>query len=186
METHYYEAYNRPNIRLVDLLETPIDKIKDDGLQTSKEEFKLDTIVYATGFSASKNSAPVQLRFALTQFTVTGAFDAIDFRGVDGVKLLDQWQHGPKTYLGLTVQGFPNMFMSIGPHQAYGNIPRSIEYAVGWISECIEFLRDHNIRYIEAKEKGVGYSYSCHILSSTDPYRYSNGPLTSTSLERAC
>lgn len=45
--------------------------------------------------------------------------------------------------------------MSIGPHQAYGNIPRSIEYAVGWIADCIEYLTDHNITYIEAKEEGV-------------------------------
>lgn len=54
-----------------------------------------------------------------------------------------------------TVQHFPNMFMSIGPHQAYGNIPRSIEYAVGWIADCIEYLRSQNMTYIEAQEKGV-------------------------------
>lgn len=54
METSYYEAYNRPNVRLVDLFETPIERIKEDGLKTSKEEFELDMIVYATGFSASK------------------------------------------------------------------------------------------------------------------------------------
>lgn len=87
--------------------------------------------------------------------TVTGAFDAIDFRGVDDTRLLDKWENGPKTYLGLTVQDFPNMFMSIGPHQAYGNIPRSIEYAVGWISECIEYCVNNGIKSIEAKPEGV-------------------------------
>lgn len=54
METSYYEAYNQPNVRLVDLLETPIESIKEDGLRTSQEDFKLDIIIYATGFSASK------------------------------------------------------------------------------------------------------------------------------------
>ncbi|KAF2709142.1 FAD/NAD(P)-binding domain-containing protein [Pleomassaria siparia CBS 279.74] len=138
METSYYEAYNRPNVRLVDLLETPIERIEENGVKTSKEDFKLDIIIYATGFSA-----------------ITGAFDAIDFRGVDDLPLRDLWQDGPKTYLGITAQHFPNMFMSIGPHQAYGNIPRSIEYAVGWISECIEYLESKEITFIEAKEKGV-------------------------------
>lgn len=88
---------------------------------------------------------------------VTGAFDAIDFRGVDNVRLLDIWAEGPRTFLGLTVQHFPNMFMSIGPHQAYGNIPQSIEYAVGWISDCIEYLHKNDITYIEAKDKGVRF-----------------------------
>lgn len=86
---------------------------------------------------------------------VTGAFDAIDFRGVDDMRLVDKWENGPKTYLGLTVQHFPNMFMSIGPHQAYGNIPRSIEYAVGWISECIEHCVNNDIKYIEPKAECV-------------------------------
>jgi cation diffusion facilitator CzcD-associated flavoprotein CzcO len=87
---------------------------------------------------------------------VTGAFDAIDFRGIDNHRLYDEWKDGPKTFLGLTVKHFPNMFMSMGPHQAYGNIPRSIEFAVGWIAECIEYCRDHDITFIEATDKGVG------------------------------
>jgi cation diffusion facilitator CzcD-associated flavoprotein CzcO len=94
METFYYEAYNRPNVRLIDLNNSPIEKITEKGLKTTKEDFEFDMLIYATGFDA-----------------VTGAFDAIDFEGVDGVKLLDRWSEGPKTYLGMTVQGFPNMFM---------------------------------------------------------------------------
>lgn len=94
-------------------------------------------------------------KFFLTLLIVTGAFDAIDFRGIDDTRLLDKWSDGPKTYLGLTVERFPNMFMSIGPHQALGNIPRSIEYAVGWISDCIEYLEKHGITYIAATAKGV-------------------------------
>lgn len=89
--------------------------------------------------------------------TVTGAFDAIDFRGIDNHSLLDEWKEGPRTFLGITVEHFPNMFMSMGPHQAYGNIPRSIEFAVGWIAETIEYCRDHNISYIEATDASVRY-----------------------------
>ncbi|KAK5111043.1 hypothetical protein LTR62_005418 [Meristemomyces frigidus] len=138
METHYYEAYNQPNVRLVDLLETPLERITADGLATTTEEMQFDIIIYATGFAA-----------------ITGAFDAIDFRGTNGQSLKDEWKAGPRTYLGLTVQHFPNMFMSMGPHQAYGNIPRSIEYAVGWIAESIEYCEKHKITYFEADQEGV-------------------------------
>ncbi|KAK5331697.1 hypothetical protein LTR93_000702 [Exophiala xenobiotica] len=138
METFYYEAYNQPNVRLIDLTETPIERITEGGLKTTEETFEFDMVIYATGFNA-----------------VTGAFDAIEFRGIDNHGLYDEWKDGPKTFLGLTVKHFPNMFMSMGPHQAYGNIPRSIEFAVGWIADCIEYCRDHDITFIEATDEGV-------------------------------
>lgn len=97
---------------------------------------------------------------------MTGAFDAIDFRGIDNHSLREEWKAGPRTYLGLTVQGFPNMFMSMGPHQAYGNIPRSIEFAVGWIAECIEYCRDHKINYIEATGEGVGVQVTLERITA--------------------
>lgn len=138
METYYYEAYNRPNVKLVDLLETPFERVTANGIVTTTETYEFDMLVYATGFDA-----------------VTGAFDPIDFRGNQHISLKDVWRNGPRTYLGLTVEHFPNMFMSMGPHQAYGNIPRSIEYAVGWIAECIEYCRSNHITYIEATAEGV-------------------------------
>ena len=98
METFYYEAYNRPNVRLVDINSTPIDRVTEKGLKTKGkggEDYEFDMLIYATGFDA-----------------VTGAFDAIDFSGVDGVTLKESWEEGPKTYLGMTVRGFPNMFMA--------------------------------------------------------------------------
>ncbi|KAF2105311.1 hypothetical protein BDV96DRAFT_617855 [Lophiotrema nucula] len=134
-----YGLFNRPKIRLVNLLETPIERIEGNGVKTSQEDIKLDMLIYATGFPR----------------VITGAFDAIDIRGIDSIRLRDKWTDGPQTYLGLTVHDFPNLFMSIGPHQAHGNIPASIEYAVGWIADCIEYLQDHNITYLEAKERGV-------------------------------
>ncbi|KAK5307491.1 hypothetical protein LTR99_000463 [Exophiala xenobiotica] len=138
METNYFEAYNRENVRLVDIREDPIERITEKGIKTRNEEFELDILIYATGFDA-----------------VTGCFTAVDFQGVNQVKLKDVWSEGPQTQLGLFVRGFPNMMMVMGPHQMFGNIPRSIEFAVGWIADCISYCRDNNITRIEATEKGV-------------------------------
>ncbi|KAK0251407.1 hypothetical protein LTR01_008067 [Friedmanniomyces endolithicus] len=138
METGYYEAYNQPNVRLVDVTETPIQRIDSTGIQTTKETLDLDMLIYATGFDA-----------------VTGAFDAMDIRGLDGLALKTRWEGSPRTYVGMTVDGFPNMFMSMGPHQSYGNIPRSIEYAVTWITTALAHFREKDVRYVEATAEGV-------------------------------
>jgi cation diffusion facilitator CzcD-associated flavoprotein CzcO len=138
LETFYYEVFNQDNVQLVNLLEDPILRITETGIQTASKNVDLDVIIYATGFDA-----------------ITGAFTAVDFRGVDGVKLSDAWSEGPRTQLGLTVHGFPNMMMSMGPHQMFGNIPRSIEYAVGWISDCIQYCMENGISRMEATAEGV-------------------------------
>lgn len=96
LETNYLEVYNQSNVRLVDINEDPIERITEKGIKTKNEDFEFDMIVYATGFDA-----------------VTGAFDAIDIRGVGGQSLKELWSHGPQTYLGLTLHGFPNMGMLI-------------------------------------------------------------------------
>ena len=90
METNYLEAYNQDNVRLVDISETPIDRITTDGLKTSAESFSFDVIVYATGFDA-----------------ITGSFDRVDIQGLKGARLRDKWFEGPSTYLGMMVHGFP-------------------------------------------------------------------------------
>jgi cation diffusion facilitator CzcD-associated flavoprotein CzcO len=113
LESGYYEAYNEPHVRLVDINETPIERITEKGVKTTSEEIELDVCIWATGFDA-----------------VTGSFGAIDFQGLDGRKLKDTWSQGIQTYLGLTCEICPNMFMIMSPHQMFGNIPRSIEYAV--------------------------------------------------------
>ena len=117
LETKYYEVYNQPNVQLVDIQETPIERITPTGIKTSDAEYEFDIIIYATGFDA-----------------ITGSFDRIDISGVDGLRLKDKWAGGPQTYLGVLVEGFPNMMMLMGPHTALGNIPRSIEYNVEWVT----------------------------------------------------
>ena len=138
LETFYYEAYNRDNVELVDITETPIERIMPKGIKTSAAEYEFDIIIYATGFDA-----------------ITGSFDKIDLRGVDGVKLKDRWKSGPQTYLGVMVDGFPNMMMLMGPHTALGNIPRSIEYNVDWVTNLIRYARESGLTRVEATSMGV-------------------------------
>lgn len=138
LESGYFEAFNQPNVRLVDVKADPIERITETGIKTRDESFEFDMIIYATGFDA-----------------VTGSFTAVDFQGVGGVKLKDRWAEGPRTFLGLFVEGFPNMTMVMGPHQMFGNIPRSIEFAVGWVTEFLAYCRDHNVTWAEATAEGV-------------------------------
>jgi cation diffusion facilitator CzcD-associated flavoprotein CzcO len=145
LETHYYEVYNQPNVVLVDLNETPIELITPAGVRTSDAEYAFDIIIYATGFDA-----------------ITGSFDRIDIRGVDGVRLKETWTGGPRTYLGVLVQSFPNMLMLMGPHTALGNIPRSIEYNVEWVTGLLRFAREHGLTRVEATEEGVR-SWTEHV-----------------------
>jgi cation diffusion facilitator CzcD-associated flavoprotein CzcO len=145
LETFYYEVYNRDNVELVDIIETPIERITSKGIKTSDKEYEFDVIIYATGFDA-----------------ITGSFDRIDFRGIDGVRLKDKWKHGPQTYLGILVEGFPNMMMLMGPHTALGNIPRSIEYSVDWVTRLIRYAQESNLTRVEATAAGVT-SWTDHV-----------------------
>jgi cation diffusion facilitator CzcD-associated flavoprotein CzcO len=145
LETFYYEAYNQENVDLVDITETPIERITPDGIKTSAKEYAFDIIIYATGFDA-----------------ITGSFDQIDFRGVDGVGLKGKWKLGPQTFLGVMVDGFPNMMMLMGPHTALGNIPRSIEYNVDWVTGLIRYARESNLTRVEATAAGVT-SWTDHV-----------------------
>ncbi len=101
LESGYYEAYNEPHVKLVDISQDPIERVTEKGVLTGGVEHEFDVLIYATGFDA-----------------VTGSFGAVDFQGIGGKKLRDTWSEGIQTYLGLTVKDFPNMAMVMGPHQA--------------------------------------------------------------------
>ena len=139
-ETRYYEVYNQPNVRLVSMLETPIERITPTGLRTSAEDHEFDIIIYATGFDA-----------------VTGSFDRIDITGAGGRKLKDKWKGGPTTFVGVMVDDFPNMFMIMGPHAALGNNPRSIEYNVEWVRDLIAHMSGRDLTVAEARPESVAY-----------------------------
>lgn len=125
LETNYFEAYNRDNVHLVDISETPIERVTETGLRTSARDYDFDIIVYATGFDA-----------------ITGAFDHIDIRGVGGEKLRDKWRDGPSTFLGMFIHGFPNLLMPAGPQSgsASTNYPRGIETGVNWCTDFLEYM----------------------------------------------
>ena len=111
----------------------------------ARRNTQFDIIIYATGFDA-----------------ITGSFDKIDFRGAGGAQLKDKWKSGPQTYLGIMVHEFPNMMMLMGPHTALGNIPRSIEYSVDWVTGLVRFARDKNLTRLEATTAGVE-SWTDHV-----------------------
>jgi cyclohexanone monooxygenase len=138
VDTGYYQTYNRDNVSLIDLRATPIESITPAGVRTSETEFELDALVLATGFDA-----------------MTGALEAIDIRGRDGLALKDKWAAGPRTYLGLGVAGFPNLFTVTGPGSpsVLSNMRVSIEQHVDWITDCIRYLDENQVRTIEATEE---------------------------------
>ena len=125
LETHYYESYNRENVELVDIMETPIERITENGVLTTEREFEFDLIIFATGFDA-----------------IFGSFDAIDIRGVNRRGLKEQWHEELATFLGTQTINFPNMFMTMGPHAIQGNNPRNIEYKVEWITGIIKHMTE--------------------------------------------
>jgi cation diffusion facilitator CzcD-associated flavoprotein CzcO len=122
LETEYYEAYNRPNVVLVDIKEDPIERITPKGIKTSQREYEFDVIIYATGFDA-----------------ITGALTRIDIHGEGGQTLKDKWTEGIRTYLGLQTAGFPNLF--IATNTAFCNYTVCAESIVEWIADCIRYIR---------------------------------------------
>ena len=142
LDTNYYATFNHDHVRLVDLRATPIETITETGIQTggdpssgTGEEFAFDAIVFATGFDA-----------------MTGAIVNVDITGRDGRRLADEWDHGPRTYLGLLTEGFPNLYMVTGPGSpsVISNMVVSIEQHVDWILDTIGHLRDEGLDAIEA------------------------------------
>jgi cyclohexanone monooxygenase len=135
VDTGYYATFNRDNVRLVDLKEEPLEAITPKGVRTAAGEYEADAIVYATGFDA-----------------MTGALSRIDIRGRGGAALSDAWAEGPRTYLGLTVAGFPNLFLVTGPGSpsVLCNMAVAIEQHVDWISDCIAWMGERQLSAIEA------------------------------------
>ena len=133
LETNYYEVYNQDNVLLVDIREAPIQRITPTGVETADATYEFDMIIYATGFDA-----------------VTGAFDRIDIRGEAGQELKRKWAAGPRTYLGLQIEGFPNLLTLVGPHNAatFCNIPRCIEQNVEWVTDLLQYMRDNDYQRV--------------------------------------
>ena len=154
LDTNYYEAYNRDNVHLIDINETPIERITPAGIKTSDQEHEFDVIIYATGFDA-----------------ITGAFDRIEFIGAEGQKLSDKWLDGPITYLGLQTAGFPNMIILAGPQggSVSTNFPRGIEEAVDWSTALFKHLRAKGYSRVEPTQEAED-EWTEHVKET---YKYS-------------
>ena len=133
-DTNYYQTYNRPSVSLVDVKSSPIEAITETGLRTAKGTYDLDCIVFATGFDA-----------------MTGALSNIEIRGRGGRLFSEKWADGPINYLGVGTAGFPNLFTIVGPGNpsVLTNMVTTIEHHVGWVAECIDYLRIHSAKTIE-------------------------------------
>jgi cation diffusion facilitator CzcD-associated flavoprotein CzcO/acetyl esterase/lipase len=138
LDTNYFQTFNLPHVRLVDLRSNPIESITETGIDIAgadgTESLEFDAIVYATGFDA-----------------MTGALVGVDIRGRDGLTLKEKWEHGPLTYLGLTAVGFPNLFMITGPGSpsVLSNMVVSIEQHVDWIVDTLDTMRANDHTTIE-------------------------------------
>lgn len=136
LDTNYYETYNLPHVSLVDINENPIEQITARGVQCHDSFHELDCIVFATGFDA-----------------MTGTLLRIDIRGLNGLRLREKWEAGPRTFLGLTTSDFPNMFTISGPGSpsVLTNMIVSIEQHVEWIDQCLCHMRDTGVSRINAQ-----------------------------------
>ena len=138
IDTDYYETYNRDNVSLVNLRRTPIETITENGIETSDGTHEFDAIVYATGFDA-----------------MTGPLLRVDIRGRGGKRLVDAWIDGPRSYLGIAIHGFPNLFTITGPSSpsVLSNMLVSIEQHVDWVSDCIGWMNANDKTAIEPSDE---------------------------------
>src|SRR3984893_6702835 len=136
VDTGYWATYNRPNVTLIDVSDKPIKAITPAGTRARGRQYAVDAIVFATGFDA-----------------MTGALLRIDIRGTGGPSVKQKWREGPKTYLGLGIAGFPNLFTITGPGSpsVLTNMLPSIGQHVEWVADCIGYLREEGLSRIEAQ-----------------------------------
>jgi cation diffusion facilitator CzcD-associated flavoprotein CzcO len=134
VDTDYFETYNLPHVKLVDVSKTAIERFTANGIEVNGVEYPVDAIVSATGFAA-----------------MTGSFDKIGITGRNGRTLAEKWRAGPRAYLGIATEGFPNLFMITGPGSpsVLASMIQAIEQHVDWLADCIGHMRDVDAASIE-------------------------------------
>jgi cation diffusion facilitator CzcD-associated flavoprotein CzcO len=129
----YYDTFNLPHVQLVDVKSTPISEITEKGVKVGDTEYELDVLICATGFDA-----------------MTGTLTNIDIVGRDGQLLRDKWAEGIRSNLGISMNGFPNLLLSLGPQTPYSNLPVPIQLGAQWMARAISFFEANGIPAIEA------------------------------------
>ena len=152
LDNGYFEALGQPHVTVIDARTEPIQAIDETGVQTQNSHYRVDALVFATGFDA-----------------MTGALLGIDIRTDDGVTLRERWAGGPVSYLGIAVSGLPNLFMVTGPGSpsVLSNVVVSIEQHVDWITDCIGWMRERGLSCIEATA-GAEQSWVNHVNELAD------------------
>jgi cyclohexanone monooxygenase len=147
IDSDYFATFNRPNVTLVDIRNDPIEEITTNAVRTGGKDYEVDALVLATGFDA-----------------MTGSVAKIDIRGRNGATLNQKWAEGPKTYLGVMSEGFPNLFIITGPGSpsVLSNMIVSIEQHVDWIADCVGYMRGRDLVAMEAK-KDAEDSWVAHV-----------------------
>lgn len=134
----FYETFNRDNVKLVDVSEDPLIEATENGLKTASSEFEFDIIIFAIGFDA-----------------VTGPLTSMEVRGRNGQLVRDKWATGPRTHLGIVMDGYPNMFVITGPQSPFSNVPPVVDATVNWIGKAIAKAEGTQSDVIEAKPEAV-------------------------------
>ena len=148
-DSGYYETFNRDNVTLVDIKQTPIVEVAPTGVRTADESYGLDVLIFATGFDG-----------------VDGSYTHIDLRGRGGRTIKSKWRDGPTSYLGVSTVDFPNMFMILGPNGPFTNIPPAIEAQVEWISDAIAHAHGRRLKTVEVKrEVESSWTVTCNDIA---------------------
>lgn len=139
LDTEYYETYNLPNVHLKDCITDPILEITEKGIRTAAGEVELDVIIFATGYDA-----------------LTGALMAFRVEGRNGCTINDKWKGGAQSYLGLMIEGFPNLFLTCGPNgpAALANIITISEHDVDWIADLTRHMEKVGQTVVSATPEG--------------------------------
>ena len=136
----YFRTFNRSNVALVDIGETPIQNFTPNGIRMSDQDLPFDIVIYATGFDV-----------------FTGSILKIDITGTEGRTLKDVWAGGPASHLGIAVDGFPNLFFIGGPGSPslLSNVLLSSEEQIDWLAGLFDVARREGIMEVEATHDAV-------------------------------
>lgn len=169
VDSRYYETFNLPHVDIVDIAANPIIEATANGVRLQNGEIECDAIVFATGFDA-----------------MTGALKSIDLQGQNGIKLSDKWEHGPTSYLGIGIAGFPNLFVVAGPGSpsVLSNMVHSIETHVDWIMQLIKTAKARRaIRVVARQEAEDGWVERCAAEANKTLYPRANSWYMGTNIE---
>ena len=152
----YYEAFNRDNVKLIDVSSNAIEAITHDGvLLADGTSHAVDVIIFALGYDA-----------------FTGALSKIDIRGTTGELINERWSDGATTFQSVAMHGFPNFFMVGGPQIPIANFVPTLEAVAVYLAETLSIMREKGIKSVEVKPEAVDrYVQLMHELTNATLFR---------------